>query len=167
MKIQTKHFFGAILLIILSACHEEKVHDRVVDEKIITAISAERAHAFNEGNAVEIAKHFTEDAFLMAPESVTKRGRVEIEAYYQTIFNEFETELESGYEIVKVDGDLAFARGFAKVWITPKSGGEKIYSESKYINILERQSDGTWKTTHDIWNGNEKVTNKQFEDEGI
>jgi ketosteroid isomerase-like protein len=28
-------------------------------------------------------------------------------------------------------------------------------STAKYLNILEKQSDGTWKTTHDIWNGNE------------
>ena len=154
MKILSIHFYGSILLILLTACQGKKSHDRGSDVDIITAISAERAQAFNEGNAAGIAKHFTEDAFLMAPESETKRGRAEIEAYYQAIFDEFETELESGYEDVKVDGDLAFGRGFAKVWITPKSGGEKIYSESKYLNILERQADGTWKTTHDIWNGN-------------
>jgi uncharacterized protein (TIGR02246 family) len=154
MKIQPRHFYGAILLILLSACQEKKIPDIDTDINIITAISAERAQAFNEGNAAGIARHFTKDAFLMAPESETKRGRAEIEAYYQAIFDEFETELESGYEDVKVDGDLAFGRGFAKVWITPKSGGEKIYSESKYLNILERQADGTWKTTHDIWNGN-------------
>jgi uncharacterized protein (TIGR02246 family) len=155
MKIQPILFYGAILLIVLFGCQEKKNNNPGTDKTIITAISAERAQAFNKGNAAGIAKHFTEDAFLMAPESETKRGRAEIEAYYQAIFDEFETELESGYEDIKVDGDLAYGRGFAKVWLTPKSGGEKIYSESKYLNILERQSDGTWKTTHDIWNGNQ------------
>lgn len=154
MKILSINFYAAILLVLLSACQNKKIHDEGADIEIITSISAERAQAFNEGNAAGIAKHFTEDAFLMAPESKTKRGRAEIEAYYQAIFDEFETELESGYEDVKVDGDLAYGRGFAKVWITPKSGGEKINSESKYLNILERQKDGTWMTTHDIWNSN-------------
>ena len=155
MKFPTTKFYGIILLFILTSCQEKQINNGDTDIAVITSISAERAQAFNEGNAPGIAKHFTEDAFLMPPESENKRGRAEIEAYYQAIFDEFETELESGYEEVKVDGDLAYGRGFAKVWITPKSGGEKIYSESKYLNILERQSDGTWKTTHDIWNGND------------
>lgn len=126
--------------------------DTTKDIATITAISAERAKAFNEGNAAGIAIHFTEDAALMAPDAPVKRGREAVQAYYQSLFDAYDTELQSGYEAVKVDGDLAYGRGFAKVWITPKSGGEKIYSESKYLNILERQEDGSWKTTHDIWN---------------
>ncbi|WP_373524185.1 SgcJ/EcaC family oxidoreductase [Aquiflexum sp.] len=141
-----------MVLVSCQAVEKKSISD---DIATITAISAERAKAFNEGNANGIATHFTDDAYLMAPESETKRGKEAIQAYYQAIFDEFESELESGYEDVKIDGNLAYGRGFAKVWLTPKSDGEKIYSESKYLNILERQSDGTWKTTHDIWNGNE------------
>ena len=33
-------------------------------------------------------------------------------------------------------------------------------STSKYLNILERQADGTWKTTHDIWNANEAAADE-------
>jgi len=29
-----------------------------------------------------------------------------------------------------------------------------MLSISKYLNILERQPDASWKTTHDIWNDN-------------
>lgn len=140
--------------IILVSC--QPVEKKIISDDIvkITAISAERAKAFNDGNANGIAIHFTEDAFLMAVASETKIGREAIQAYYQAIFDEFKTELESGYQDVKVDGNLAYGRGFAKLWLTPKSGGEKIYSESKYLNTLKRQGDGKWKTTHDIWNSN-------------
>lgn len=143
--------FGLLLISCLSI--DKKNTEEAI--QTITAISAERAEAFNDGNAAGIAMHFTEDAYLMAPDSPTKRGQKAIAEYYQSIFDEFETELESGYEDVVVDGDLAYGRGFARVWLTPKSGGEDVYSESKYLNILERQEDGTWKTTHDIWNSNE------------
>lgn len=139
-------------LTMLSCQQNEKYND---DVETIKAISAARAKAFNEGNAAGIAIHFTDSAYLMAPETETLRGRNAIEAYYQKIFDEYKTELESGYEEVKVDGDLAYGRGFAKVLLRPKSGGEPISSTSKYLNILERQADGTWMTTHDIWNGNE------------
>ncbi len=126
--------------------------DSTKDIATITEISAERAKAFNEGNAAGIAVHFTEDASLMAPDSPVKKGREAVREYYQSLFDVYNTELESGYEEVKVEGNLAYGRGFAKVWVTPKAGGERTYSESKYLNILERQEDGSWKTTHDIWN---------------
>jgi ketosteroid isomerase-like protein len=60
---------------ILSSCQNKENKDNKNDISVITAISAERAKAFNDGKAADIAKHFTDDAFLMAPESVTKRGQ--------------------------------------------------------------------------------------------
>jgi len=153
MHSHTSSFFLVLLSIVLLSCQQ---NDKTKDDiETITAISAARAEAFNNGNAAAIAIYFTDDAYLMAPGGETLRGQKAIEEYYQIIFDEYHTELESGYEDVKVDGDLAYGRGFAKVFLRPKSGGEPIFSTSKYLNILERQADGTWMTTHDIWNGNE------------
>lgn len=119
-------------------------------------MSQARADAFNQGDAAAIARHFTENAYLMAPGSPKMEGPAAVAAYYQGIFDEFDTKLESGYEEVKVDGDLAFGRGFAKVTLYSKISQDTLYSTSKYLNILERQPDGNWKTTHDIWNDNEQ-----------
>lgn len=141
---------------LILGCSENNQTDMNEDIATITAMSNARADAFNKGNAAEIARYFADDAYLMAPGKTSQRGKEAVEAYYQSIFDEFETVLESGYEDVVVDGNLAYGRGFAKVTLTPKNGGEKIYSTSKYLNILERQADGTWITTHDIWNGNEE-----------
>jgi ketosteroid isomerase-like protein len=78
-----------------------------------------------------------------------------VEAYYQGIFNMYHTELESTYEEVKVDGKLAFGRGVAKVILKNKTDNTIQISTAKYLNILEKQADGKWLTTHDIWNNNE------------
>ncbi len=150
----TQRWFFLPLLALLTAC-AAPAPDKEKDIDRITAISAERARAFNEGNAAGIAEHFTADAFLMAPGTSSLRGPEAIEGYYQAIFDTYHTGLESGYESVVVDGDLAYGRGFARVTLIPKAGGDTLFSTSKYLNILERQPDGDWKTTHDIWNGNE------------
>ena len=121
----------------------------------IKAVSSARAEAFNQGNATGIAEHFTQDAVLMPPGTSSMVGRDAVEAYYQTIFDEYYTELESGYKEVEVNGKLAYGRGYAKVKLTPKAGGETTSSEAEYINILKKQPDGSWKTTHDIWNSSE------------
>ena len=91
----------------------------------------------------------------MPPGTSSMVGRDAVEAYYQTIFDEYYTELESGYKEVEVNGKLAYGRGYAKGKLTPKAGGETTSSEAEYINILKKQPDGSWKTTHDIWNSSE------------
>ena len=145
----------------LQGC-SQKDHGAASDEKdiaAITAVSKARADAFNQGNAAGIAVHFTDDALLMAPDQPTLKGKAAVQSYYQHIFDEYETRLRSYYEEVKVSGQISYGRGFAEVALSPKQGGQALTSTAKYINIMKREADGTWKTTHDIWNGNE-MTNK-------
>jgi uncharacterized protein (TIGR02246 family) len=156
MKMKSTTLLYSLLLMVTFGCKEDNQPTMTEDIATITAMSQARADAFNAGNAAEIARYFADDAFLMAPGKISQRGKAAVEAYYQSIFDEYETILESGYEDVVVDGNLAYGRGFAKVTLTPKNGDPKSYATSKYLNILERQKDGTWITTHDIWNGNEE-----------
>ena len=149
--------FQKLLFFILPAlaCRSNDIDLNVREAEVIRSISSERAKAFNEGDAAGIAKHFADKCFLMAPGGQTKTDPAQVKAYYQAIFDKYTTGLESGYEDVKVDGDLAYGRGFAKVRLKDKITGEETESTAKYLNILERQPDGNWKTTHDIWNENE------------
>jgi uncharacterized protein (TIGR02246 family) len=143
------------LFALLAGCGGSVREDDASDIDAIKAMSAARAKAFNEGDAAAIAIHFTEAGVLMAPGAEAISGREAVERYYQSIFDEYATSLESGYVDVKVSGDLAYGQGYAKVRLVPHGGGDTLVSTAKYINILARQADGTWLTTHDIWNGNE------------
>jgi uncharacterized protein (TIGR02246 family) len=145
------------ILLFLLACSpgEDNAATEADDIAAITAVSSARAQAFNESDAQGIAIHFTEDAILMAPGAPAMQGREAVAAYYQSIFDEYEPVLESYYEEVEVSGDMAYGRGEAKVTLTPRNGGPTTTATSKYLNILQRQPDGSWQTTHDVWNGNE------------
>ena len=146
----------------LQGC-SQKDHAAASEDKdiaAITAVSKARADAFNQGNAAGIAVHFTEDALLMAPDQPTLKGKAAVQSYYQHIFDEYETRLRSYYEEVKVSGHIGYGRGFAEVALIPKQGGQAVTSTAKYINIMKRDADGTWKTTHDIWNGNEMTSKR-------
>ena len=155
MKSIVMYFFSSLVLVIIGSCNQNLQQREAADVAAIKTMSQKRADAFNEGDAATIASYFTKDAVLMAPNSPKKIGPKAVAAYYKQIFDSYHTALESGYEQVTVDGDLAFGRGFAKVTLYSKSNGDSLYSTSKYLNILERQADGSWKTTHDIWNANE------------
>jgi uncharacterized protein (TIGR02246 family) len=149
-------FMGTASAVVFFTHCSTATHPIPKDEKaVITAISASRAQAFNAGDAAGIAVHFTEDAILMAPGKPATTGRAAVQAYYQAIFDEYNTRLESHYDEVYVSDSLAYGRGSAKVTLLPKKGGEALVSTAKYLNILQKQADGSWKTTHDIWNSNE------------
>jgi uncharacterized protein (TIGR02246 family) len=140
---------------IFSSCDRSFPTSSENDKEMITAISAQRAKAFREGNAAGIAVHFADSCVLMAPGKPVSKGTMAVKEYYQSIFNEYLADLESRYEEVEVSGNLAYGRGEAKVTLIPRNGGDTLISTAKYLNILKKQADGVWKTTHDIWNGNE------------
>lgn len=147
--------FWIILIFLQAGCQTGSQVENTSETEEIRRISADRARAFNEGDAAGIARHFSDKCFLMLPGGQTRTDPSQVKAYYQSIFDRYLTELESGYEDVRVDGNLAYGRGFAKVKLRDRLTGVETSSTAKYLNILERQPDGTWKTTHDIWNGNE------------
>jgi uncharacterized protein (TIGR02246 family) len=140
------------LLVFISALVVGCRHYSKDDINAIRKLSRARAEAFNNGDAAGIAVHFTENAILMPPGKASMTGREAVEGYYQSIFDEYHTDLFSEYREVWVEGDLAYGRGYARVKLIPQRGGDTIFSESEYINILKRQPDGKWMTTHDIWN---------------
>ncbi|QHT71314.1 DUF4440 domain-containing protein [Rhodocytophaga rosea] len=150
---------AGILVCLLWGCHQAEknpsTQDVQADIQAVEAVSKARAAAFNQSNAAGIAKHFTADAVLMAPDKPAIKGPDAVQGYYQSIFDAYTPQLKSYYEQVEVSGDMAYGRGFAEVRLAPKGGGDTLFSTAKYLNILKKQPDGSWKTTHDIWNSNE------------
>lgn len=149
--------FISLLIMAIPVTMAQK--DMNKDEMLITEVSNARAKAFNEMNANEIAKYFTSDGVLMAPGAQASIGQKAVASYYQGIFDEFDVVLKSYYVEVEVSGNVAYGRGEAIVHATSKIDGQESVSKSKYLNILKRQNDGSWKTTHDIWNSNDSTAN--------
>ncbi|MDZ7717392.1 MAG: SgcJ/EcaC family oxidoreductase [Balneolaceae bacterium] len=112
-----------LTILLLLTCSKEKPSDKQSNQEYIdaiTAVSSARAEAFNNSDADGIAEHFTEDAILMAPGVPAMKGRDAVRDYYQFIFDEYKPELESHYVEVRVEGDLAYGRGIAKVTLDSK-----------------------------------------------
>ena len=55
---------------------------------------------------------------------------------------------------VQVAGDLALSRGLFRVDATLKDGGMPLVMDGKYMSVLQRQPDGSWKLYRDIFNSN-------------
>jgi len=92
---------------------------------------------------------YTDDAMVMAPNEAAVQGKAAIQAWMEApppISNFQMQSLE-----IEGRGDLAYDRGTYSVTVTP-AGAAPIEVHGKYLTILRKQADGSWKVQRDIWN---------------
>jgi ketosteroid isomerase-like protein len=92
---------------------------------------------------------FTEDAIQMPPNQAAVQGRPAIQGWMEAfppISNYQEQSLE-----VEGQGDLAYDRGTYSMTVTPP-GATPIEDRGKYLFILRKQADGSWKISRVMFN---------------
>ena len=127
------------------------------DLEAISNLREEYVAAYDAGNLERLMINFTGDAMLMPPNEPEAAGYEVIESWFQDAFEEFTVELTVSSEEVGVAGEWAFDRGIYTAMFTPRAGGEPTEDNGKYIVILEKQPDGSWKIALDIWNSDNPV----------
>jgi len=103
--------------------------------------------AYNQGDATGCAAFFTDDVILLAPGQPMTRGKQAFEEIYESRMEKATGGTHSN-ELVEygVEGDLAYQVGtYAVADANPPEQG-------KFVNILKRQADGTWKVAVSIFN---------------
>lgn len=115
--------------------------------KILEDFDEAYNEAFNRGDAAGCAAFFTEDVMLLPPDQPMIRGRKAFEETYQSRIEDNSGGTHTN-ELVDfgVNGDLAYQIGtYAIADSDPPEKG-------KFVNILKRQSDGSWKVSVSIFN---------------
>jgi uncharacterized protein (TIGR02246 family) len=125
------------------------------DESRIRAVDTDWAKAATSGNGEAIAALYTDDATLLPPGEPIVKGEA-AKKYWVEFGNGFSGPTELNTAKVEGSGNLAYAVGTYRMALTPKKAGSKPLpvDEGKYIEVLQRQDDGSWKILHDIWNPN-------------
>lgn len=125
------------------------------DNASVRAVDEEWARAAKAGDGQAIAALYTEDAVLLPPGEPIVKGEA-AKKYWVDFGNGFSGPTELITMTVEGAGDVATAIGTYRMALTPKKAGAKPLpvDEGKYIEVLKRQSDGSWKIAYDIWNPN-------------
>jgi uncharacterized protein (TIGR02246 family) len=110
--------------------------------------------AANAGNAAGVAATYQPDAHLMPPNMATIEGRDAIQKFWGGLLEASNVKLGLTSDEVEGRGDLAYSRGRYTFDITPKGKGEPGHDEGKYLEILRRQSDGSWRYAVDMYSSN-------------
>ena len=96
------------------------------------------------------------DVELLPTDAPPIRGRDHYGQFLGPVFEQDSYEIEVvDLGTVGVDGDLAYARYDYIIHRTPKAGGERVSSLRKFVDVLRRQEDGSWRVLKHIWNYNE------------
>jgi uncharacterized protein (TIGR02246 family) len=107
--------------------------------------------AFKAEDWEALVDQYAEDAVILPPEEAAQSGREAIRAYFEddthTSNQVFETSDISG------DSNIAYVHGSYSFDLAAE-GQAPVTVSGKYIEIWQKQADGNWLITHDIWNSN-------------
>ena len=144
----------AALLVYASGCATRRSTgpDLNADLQAILAVDESGDAAVTAGDVEGEISRFSEDGIYMWPDAPAVEGRTALRAWFTDLFERVEIELDNKTDEVEIHGDWAYTRGRSKAIIRPKDGGAARTVHGKYINILRRQPDGSWKITRRIRN---------------
>jgi uncharacterized protein (TIGR02246 family) len=96
---------------------------------------------------------FTTDAVLMPPGELNVIGQQAIRAWHEKAWKGTKYQCSGTVDEVQVFGDWVLVRGTFSGVLTPASGAPQRDS-GKFLNVVRRQADGSWKIARAIWNLN-------------
>jgi uncharacterized protein (TIGR02246 family) len=140
------------ILIPLTGCSPEQ--QQVSAATAAEAIWKEYSESLNSGDLERWLALWTEDGVQMPPDEPAIAGKDNIRARNEAVLDKFTLDIGVTNQEVEAAGDFAYSRGTYKARLMPKEGGAPVAVNGKYLTILARQPDGSWKIHRDIFNSN-------------
>jgi ketosteroid isomerase-like protein len=123
------------------------------DIAAIRGVDSAFAGAAGAGDASGMAAAYLADAHLLPPHAPAVQGRAGIERFWAGLLAGYRVKLDLVADEIEGRGDLAYARGRFTLEATPRAAGTPpLGDEGKYLEVLHRQSDGTWRYLADMYN---------------
>jgi uncharacterized protein (TIGR02246 family) len=145
-------------IILLSACAPQA--ESVVNEftsaetdvEAIKKVNVDLINAFNASDAAAAVALVMDDAVDLPPNRPAVIGKEAIRSFVQSDFDQFTMNFADEIVEIEVARDLAYIWTNYTVTLTPKNDGEPIGNNGKWLKVLRRQPDGSWKFSRNIWN---------------
>jgi uncharacterized protein (TIGR02246 family) len=109
--------------------------------------------AWKKGSADRVAALYADDAIVLYPNQPAVVGGAAIQAYFRSFYDQYaQDDFALTSDEVRIAGSWAFDRGSYRLAMAPRGGGPRIEDHGKYLVILARQADGSWKIARDMDN---------------
>ncbi len=137
-------------LLILSSCSNTG-HSTPATTEELSQMNRDFAKALNAKDAVAAANCYTEDATILPPNEAPVTGRTNIRKYWEGAVAAGAFDVDVATVSTNSNGDIGYEVGRFQM-STKDSTGKVTTEHGKYIELLKRDKEGKWKSTHGIWN---------------
>ena len=142
----------AVAALLCMGCATETQPTFADDLAAITAFNERYLAAINEENIAALSALTTDGHVMLPPNREPVVGKAANDAMNGGAFARYDfSETWVPVETV-VDGDLGFQRGTFTVIATPRDGGDRLEVRGSFLRIYQRQADGEWRMTRDMFN---------------
>jgi ketosteroid isomerase-like protein len=149
-------FAGAVLVV--GGCARPAQPTFAEDLARITEFNARYLESINDEDIATLSSLTTDGHVMLPPNSEPIVGKSANDAMNGGAFERYEfNETWTPVETV-IDGDLAFQRGTFTTIATPKGEGERLEVSGSFMRIYQRQPNGEWRMTRDMFNSSTPLT---------
>ena len=125
------------------------------DEVKIRSVDSAFVAAANAGDAEGVAAVYADNGALLAPNLPPQKGRAAIKAFWGGFLDAYSVRFEVTSDTIEGRGDLAYNQGHYRFTAVPKAKGVLgVADEGKFLEILKKQPDGSWKYVVDMYSSN-------------
>ena len=125
------------------------------DQANIRSVDSAFMAAANAGDAERVAAVYAADGALLAPNLPPQKGRDAIKAFWGGFLDAYTVRFEVVSDTIEGRGDLAYNLGHYRFTAVPKAkGAPGTADEGKFLEILKKQPDGSWKYVLDMYSSN-------------
>lgn len=162
------HSFVLLSLAVLgagSACKPQDARNADAREAVPSLSAADQAGirsvdsafmaAANAGDVDAVAEVYAEEGTVLAPNLPPQKGRDAVRAFWGGFLDAYTVRFEIASDTIEGRGDLAYNQGHYRYTAVPKAKGVPgIADEGKFLEILKKQGDGSWKYVLDMYSSN-------------
>jgi uncharacterized protein (TIGR02246 family) len=144
--------------LVKAQCEKEKMMERTknIDVSQVYKLWEQYANTCNKGDFESWMTLWIEDGIQMAPDAPPRIGKEQIRTAMQPSFDLFDMrKMVIHTAEIRILGDTAYSHGTYTFEMTPKAGGETMQLSGKFLDILAKQANGSWKIAIDCHNYNE------------
>jgi ketosteroid isomerase-like protein len=120
-------------------------------EKALRDLDAQWSAAAGAKDVDKTVSFYSDDAIVMPPNASSATTKEAIRAIWKDLLTDAKISWKAKKVEVAQSGDLACLSGTYEVTLNDPSG-KSVNDRGKYLEVWEKQADGTWKCGTDIWN---------------
>ena len=148
-----------LFTVLLSCTQQIKKADIEADINAINEVYDKYCERVSANEFELFLNLWADDLRRMEPDLLTIIGKEDWRQRVRELWDQADFKMvRLGETEIQVCGDQAFARGAVTLSSTPKEGGTTTNIDIKFLDILKKQPDGTWKIYIDCFNPNPMIS---------